>query len=153
RPNKSGSAFYSLNSGGVYVPRAIVMNESITPPTMSKPCLKSSVVVGSVFAALAGAAAFGQAVSAPPEPKDETPVKLDPFNVSADSDVGFVAATSLAGGRIASALKDTPVAYSVMTKEFLDAFNITDISQAAQFSVGSNYYEGDGSNQGFANGP
>ena len=48
------------------------------------------------------------------DPQENT-VKLDPFSVSADSDVGFVAASSLAGGRMATALKDTPVAYSVIT--------------------------------------
>ena len=54
--------------------------------------------------------------------------------MSADSDVGFVAASSLAGGRIATALKDTPVAYSVITKEFLEAFSITDVVQAAEWT-------------------
>jgi len=71
-------------------------------------------------------------------------IKLDPFSVSAQSDVGFVAANSLAGGRIATALKDTPVAYSVLTSEFLDAFNITDAGKAADFSVNSNQYVNDG---------
>ena len=57
-----------------------------------------------------------------PVPKPETSgeaITLTPFNVSAEKDVGFVAASSLAGGRIATALKDTPVAYSVVTAEFL----------------------------------
>ena len=80
----------------------------------------------------------------------EAAIKLDPFSVQADSDVGFVAASSLAGGRIATALKDTPVAYSVMTKEFLDAFNLTDAADAAQYSVNVQYSTVDGSNQGFA---
>ena len=71
-------------------------------------------------------------------------MKLDPFSVSAASDVGFVAASSLAGGRIATALKDTPVAYSVVTKEFLEAFNITDVSQAAQFTTGAYSMDNDG---------
>ena len=71
-------------------------------------------------------------------------VKLDPFSVSASSDVGFVAANSLAGGRIATALKDTPVAYSVLTSEFLEAFNINDAGKAADFSVNTNQYVNDG---------
>ena len=75
---------------------------------------------------------------------EQAAVKLDPFSVSADSDVGFVAASSLAGGRIASALKDTPVAYSVITKEFLDAFNVQDVVEAAQWSTNANQVEGDG---------
>ena len=79
--------------------------------------------------------------------KEETTVKLDPFKVSADSDVGFVAASSLAGGRIATALKDTPVAYSVITSEFLEAFNVTDVAEASQWTVNSNLNEGDGSSR------
>ena len=74
----------------------------------------------------------------------EAAVKLDPFSVSAQSDVGFVAANSLAGGRIATALKDTPVAYSVLTSEFLEAFNINDAGKAADFSVNTNQYQNDG---------
>ncbi len=73
-------------------------------------------------------------------------VKLDPFSVSAASDVGFVAANSLAGGRIATALKDTPVAYSVLTSEFLEAFNINDAGAAAEFSVNTTNYVNDGLN-------
>src|SRR6185436_12930127 len=80
---------------------------------------------------------FGQTAPTPSTVASGTPndaVKLDPFNVSADSDVGFVAASSLAGGRIATALKDTPVAYSVVTKEFLEAFAITDSSAAVEWT-------------------
>ena len=76
----------------------------------------------------------------------QEPVKLDPFSVSAASDVGFVAANSLAGGRIATALKDTPVAYSVLTSEFLEAFNINDAGKAAEFSVNTTNYVNDGLN-------
>ena len=53
------------------------------------------------------------------------------------------AASSLAGGRIASALKDTPVAYSVITKEFLDAFNVQDVVEASMWSTNANLVEGD----------
>jgi outer membrane receptor protein involved in Fe transport len=96
------------------------------------------------------AAAFGfQSLTAQTAPAanaaaDQEPVKLDPFSVAADSDVGFVAASSLAGGRIASALKDTPVAYSVITKEFLDAFNVQDVIEASMWSTNANIVEGDG---------
>src|SRR6185436_1357862 len=75
---------------------------------------------------------------------EEATVKLDPFSVSADSDVGFVAASSLAGGRIATALKDAPVAYSVITKEFLEAFNLTDVNQASAFTPGAYTMDNDG---------
>src|SRR4051812_28320042 len=86
------------------------------------------------------------APSAPSTGGADDTVKLDPFNVSAQSDVGFVAANSLAGGRIATALKDTPVAYSVLTSEFLEAFNINDAGKAAEFSVNTTNYVNDGLN-------
>src|SRR4051812_14143788 len=84
--------------------------------------------------ALGAGSMFGQAAPSTPTPGTEEAVKLDPFQVSAASDVGFVAASSLAGGRIATALKDTPVAYSVVTKEFLEAFSITDSSAAVEWT-------------------
>ena len=94
--------------------------------------------------------AFGQTAPAASAPSgSESTVKLDPFTVNADSDVGFVASSSLAGGRINTALKDTPVAFSVITKEFLDAFNITDAVSAGNWSTNSTYTAGDQTNFGY----
>ncbi|HRE79844.1 MAG TPA: hypothetical protein PLN52_02290, partial [Opitutaceae bacterium] len=58
------------------------------------------------------------------------PVTLTPFTVSTERDVGFVATSSLAGGRLATDLADTPAAYSVITREFIDALNLVDLNQA-----------------------
>ncbi|MGH7960106.1 MAG: hypothetical protein ACREH8_24260, partial [Opitutaceae bacterium] len=52
--------------------------------------------------------------AAPPTPAGEA-IVLSPFEVTTDRDTGFAAASSLAGGRLAGELRDTPVAYSVMT--------------------------------------
>ncbi len=60
---------------------------------------------------------------------------LNPFVVSTGRDSGFVAASSLAGGRLAGDLKDTPVAYSVQTREFIDALGLTDITEASKWTV------------------
>ncbi|MSU65300.1 MAG: Plug domain-containing protein [Opitutus sp.] len=92
---------------------------------------------------------YAQVAAPAAEAREETTVKLDPFSVSADSDVGFVAASSLAGGRISTALKDTPVAFSVITKEFLDAFNITNIAEASNWTTNANYTIGDSSLYGY----
>lgn len=81
---------------------------------------------------------------------DNGPIRMNPFSVTGDADVGFVAAGSLAGARLATPLKDTPVAYSVVTQEFLAAFNLNDAADASQFSVNVTYNPGDGSMQGFA---
>ncbi|MDP3072945.1 MAG: hypothetical protein Q8N18_21815 [Opitutaceae bacterium] len=83
------------------------------------------------------------------EPTEDT-VQLSPFTVSTAKDEGFVAAGSLAGGRMATALKDTPVAYSVITAEFLEAFNLTDVLEASQWSVNSTVIDNDGSGRAFA---
>lgn len=83
---------------------------------------------------VAGPATYAQTASAPA--KDEA-VTLSPFEVRTDRDTGFVAASSLAGGRLASDLKDTPVAYSVLTREFIDALAINDLSQAIEWTVGA----------------
>lgn len=63
-------------------------------------------------------------------------VELSPFVVNTDRDTGFVAASSLAGGRLATELKDTPAAYSVLTREFIDAMGITDLAEASDWTVG-----------------
>src|SRR5687768_8646167 len=67
---------------------------------------------------------------------DDT-IKLTPFTVSTDKDDGFVATSALAGGRLATDLRDTPAAYSVITREFIDALNLIDLQGAAEWSTGS----------------
>ena len=77
------------------------------------------------------------------DPKKEDTIVLSPFTVSTDKDVGFVATSSLAGGRMATDLKDTPLAYSVITKEFLDALAINDTETAMDWAVNSYQSRGD----------
>ena len=67
----------------------------------------------------------------------EDAVRLSPFEVNTDRDTGFAAASSLAGGRLASDLRDTPVAYSVVTRDFIDALNLTDLQAAAEWTTSS----------------
>ncbi|HEX2100571.1 MAG TPA: TonB-dependent receptor plug domain-containing protein, partial [Candidatus Synoicihabitans sp.] len=64
-------------------------------------------------------------------------VILSPLIVSAEKDTGFVAASSLAGGRLATDLKDTPIAYSVITRELIDALMLLDTESALAWSVGA----------------
>jgi len=101
-----------------------------------KQSLRTSLTTA--FAALATALAPAQTASAPPSSATDDPIALSPFTVSTDRDTGFVAASSLAGGRLASDLRDTPVAYSVITREFIDALGINDLREAAQWSPNVN---------------
>lgn len=76
--------------------------------------------------------------SAPSAPaKAGETIELTPFTVSTDRDEGFAATSALAGGRLATDLRDTPAAYSVITREFIDALNLTDLQSAAEWSTGS----------------
>ena len=110
-----------------------VSDPQTTPP--AKPMKSTRTLLGALAAWLvAGPASYAQTASAPA--KDEA-VTLSPFEVRTDRDTGFVAASSLAGGRLASDLKDTPVAYSVLTREFIDALAINDLSQAIEWTVGA----------------
>jgi outer membrane receptor protein involved in Fe transport len=72
-------------------------------------------------------------------PTPEQTVELSPFIVNTDRDTGFVASSALAGGRLATELRDTPAAYSVITRDFIDALGIVDLQEAAEWSTGSSF--------------
>ncbi len=74
---------------------------------------------------------------------------LSPFEVNSSNDVGFVAANSLAGGRMSAPLNDTAAAYSVETREFIDAVHITSLQDAARWGVGTAVELDNGSNETF----
>src|SRR5688572_5354490 len=76
-------------------------------------------------------------------------VALSPFEVSTSKDVGFVASSSLAGGRLAGELRDTPAAYSVLTREFIDALNLVDLTAASEWTVNSSNALTNGSDEVF----
>jgi hypothetical protein len=109
-------------------------------PTLSTAFLRLTVI----GALLAAASAFAQTTTPPvtSSTTDEKPlasgaVVLSPFEVTSEKDTGFAAASSLAGGRLAGDLRDTPVSYSVITREFIDALGITDLQSAAEWATSS----------------
>ena len=57
--------------------------------------------------------------AAPSAPANEEAVKLNPFVVSEDDNVGYAATSTLAGTRINTALRDVGAAISIVTPEFL----------------------------------
>ena len=74
------------------------------------------------------------AATTPAAPADEK-ILLTPFQVSTDKDVGYQAGNTLSGGRADTPLAITAASISVMTKEFLEDFNLTNINQAAKFTL------------------
>ena len=100
--------------------------------------------------ALGAALSSLHAQTAPaPVPSAQPLVTLSPFEVNTSRDQGFVAASSLAGGRLATDLVDTPVAYSVQTREFLDALNLSDLNEAINWTVSATTTPDDGGGQLF----
>ena len=89
-----------------------------------------------LWLALFGVSAFAQTAPASKtsETKDET-ILLNPFEVSSGKDTGYVAGSSLAGGRAETPLALTPASISVMTREFLDDLNITGLEQAVNWTT------------------
>jgi outer membrane receptor protein involved in Fe transport len=63
-------------------------------------------------------------------PSDNGTIQLDPFEVTTDKDIGYLANSTLSGTLFNTELKDTPASISVITSEFikdLGAFNIKDV--------------------------
>jgi outer membrane receptor protein involved in Fe transport len=113
--------------------------------------------VSLLFAAILASPLAGQTPPTPPAPP--APAKaaeeiqvLSPFEVTTTLDTGFVAATSLAGGRLAGDLRDTPAAYSVQTRDFIDALDLSDLNQAIEWTVNATSIDEDGRTTIFGNG-
>jgi hypothetical protein len=63
-------------------------------------------------------------------------IVLSPFEVTTSKDRGYAAGNTLSGGRVDTPIAITPGSISVMTKEFMDDFNITNMNDALQWTVG-----------------
>ncbi len=108
-----------------------------TPRRIASAAGRCLVFIG----ALGASGAYALAQSAQPGPatapagaKNET-VVLTPFQVSTDKDNGYAAGNTLSGGRADTPLKITAASISVMTREFLDDFAITDMNEAAAWTL------------------
>lgn len=113
-------------------------------PTMSWRALVASLL-------LAPVAGFAQTTPTPAAPPASTartvpvepvaptdqPIVLSPFVVNAEQDHDFTAMNAGTATRLALDMKDAPIPYSVMTRDFIDALGITNIAEAAQWSTNS----------------
>src|SRR5690606_24933774 len=66
---------------------------------------------------------------------EEDPVKLSTFVVSTNKDVGYAAASTLAGSRLNTDLKDIAAPISVFTKEFLEDLGAVTVNDALEFAL------------------
>jgi len=63
-------------------------------------------------------------------------IVLTPFEVNTTKDRGYAAGNTLSGGRVDTPLALTPGSISVMTREFMDDFNITNMNDAGSWMIG-----------------
>jgi len=76
------------------------------------------------------------AAATPSASHGEAAVVLSPFTVSTEKDNGFMAANAGTATRLSLDMADVPAAYSVMTRDFIDAIGITNIQEAATWMPG-----------------
>ncbi len=107
------------------------MSSAIPRSVAHRRCLLVTIGLGAL-AALANAQTASTAANA--APKSET-VLLNPFEVSTAKDTGYAADSSLAGGRANTPLKLTPASISVMTTQFMDDMNVTNLLDAIGWTV------------------
>ncbi len=103
-----------------------------TTPLSIRLVAASLILPSLLFFALATTSAQTAAAAAPASAND--PVKLSPFTVNTDKDDGFAASNAGTATRLALDMKDVPAAYSVMTREFIDALGITNVQDAAAWA-------------------
>src|SRR4051812_2035795 len=108
----------------------------MTNPNRSAALCRRVLLVGAMSASMSVAKAQTAPTATTAAPKTNETIVLTPFQVSTDKDVGYAAGNTLSGGRVDTPLAVTPGSISVMTKEFMDDFNITDMNQAGSYSIG-----------------
>ena len=67
----------------------------------------------------------------------EDVLNLSPFVVDAETDEGYAATQTLAGGRLNQSLKNTGAAIQVITKDFMDDIGATGIEELLQYTTNS----------------
>ncbi len=91
--------------------------------------------------------ALAQAKSDESDKKVGDVVELSPFIVNAEQDNGYRAASTLAGSRLSTELKDVGAAVSVYTREFLDDIGVSKIEDILSYTMST---EGGGMNGNYS---
>ena len=106
---------------------------------------------------LAAGSAWAQTAQTPAQPADENKdnetVVLSPFVVSADSDSGYVATSSMAGTRLRTNLAEIPASISVVTKDMMNDLGVHNASELLTYTLGTEVSGTSGSFSGSQTGP
>ncbi len=100
------------------------------------PSYKIALVLAAIIAAgPSWAQQAAKATNAKPAKEEEEVLQLSPFEVSADATTGYAAATTLAGNRLATELRDIGNAVTVITSQFLKDIGATDNKSLLQYTT------------------
>ncbi|OAM91235.1 TonB-dependent receptor [Termitidicoccus mucosus] len=102
--------------------------------TTTNPCRARLCLLGAALAGAVSLALPAQSVKISAGEAEEI-VEMSPFEVSTSKDVGYMAASSLTGGRTSMDLRDSPAVVSVLTREFLDDIAATTLAEASQWAT------------------
>ncbi|ACB75274.1 TonB-dependent receptor plug domain-containing protein [Opitutus terrae] len=97
------------------------------------------IPLAAVAAMMAATASWGQVApgATPESPPDDEVIVLSPFEVSAEAQSGYAAATTLAGNRLNTDLRDIGNAVSVITSQFLQDVGATNNETLLQYTTGT----------------
>ncbi len=70
---------------------------------------------------------------APAEVDKDGTLVLSPFSVQSDKDNGYMAANSVGGSRVNTAIKDIPIPIQVITSEFMNDIGATDLRKSLSY--------------------
>lgn len=84
-------------------------------------------------------------------PGADQPIELSPFEVRAADDVGYQAANTTSGSRLATSLKDTAASISPFTPEFLSDIAATNVEEMLAYATNAELNAGDAEGSGFSN--
>ena len=105
---------------------------------------------GVALAALLPGIVFSAAAPASPATKEEV-IELSPFVVATQTDTGYAATNTLEGSRLNTALRDTPAAISIFTKDLLDDLGATTMEEILRYDLSAEVSFGDGEAGGTGN--
>ncbi len=112
------------------------MNRIYTPYRARRLALAATLLLTLQNSGLAQTAEPTQADKNTPAAKEEV-LQLSPFVVDAEKDQGYQAATTLAGSRVRTELKDVSQSITVLTKAFLDDLGAANVNDVLAYTVGA----------------
>lgn len=90
-----------------------------------------------VLSALSLCTAHAQGTNLKPPAANDPAITLSPFVVEENSDQGYYASQTLAGGRLKQDIKNIGSSIQVVTKEFMEDLGVTGVEELFQYTTGT----------------